>query len=63
MDDLHQTRIQAKRLERFAYLVKDKIWRGDRRDLIGAMTDVAEAAEIARRLYNTLARVIKESSD
>ena len=47
----HQLRVSAKRLERYADQVKDKIWRGTRDDLINALADIAEAGEISRRLY------------
>jgi hypothetical protein len=58
--DLHSVRVAAKRLERYSRKVKDGIWIGDRRKLIDAMADVAEAGEIARRLYTALEKVIKE---
>jgi hypothetical protein len=51
MSSFHEIRVQALRLERYCWRSKNKIWRGDRRDLIDAMADVAEAGEIARRLY------------
>ena len=54
MDDFHQLRVQAKRLERYAIRTKDKIWKGDRNDLIDALADAAETGEIARRLYHQL---------
>jgi hypothetical protein len=58
--DLHSVRVAAKRLERYSHKVKDEIWCGDRRKLFDALADVAEAGEIARRLYIALAKVIKE---
>jgi hypothetical protein len=59
--DLHAVRVAAKRLERYSRKVKDEIWCGDRRKLIDALADVAEASEIARRLYDALAKVIRGS--
>ena len=51
MDDLHQLRVQAKRLQRYSERVKAGIWTGTKDDLITALADCAEAGEIARRLY------------
>jgi hypothetical protein len=54
LNSLHQIRVQTLRLERYSRRVKDRIWTGDRTDLIQAMADVAEAAEISRRLWQQL---------
>ena len=51
MDDLHQLRVQAKRLQRYSERVKAGIWTGTREDLLTVLADCAEAGEIARRLY------------
>jgi len=48
--DLEQLRSTAKRLERYARRARERIWTGNRDDLINALSDVAEAGEIARRL-------------
>ena len=47
----HQLRVAAKRLERYCTRVKDKIWSGNPDELFNALADVAEVAEISRRLY------------
>jgi hypothetical protein len=44
----------AKRLERYSKRVRELIWSGDRSHLIDALADLAEAAEIARRLHSQL---------
>jgi len=49
--DLEQLRSTAKHHERYARLSRERIWTGNRDDLINALSDVAEAGEIARRLY------------
>jgi hypothetical protein len=54
MNSLHQIWVQAVRLERYGRPVKDKIWAGDHQDLIQALADTAEAAEISRRLWQEL---------
>jgi hypothetical protein len=51
---LHQIRVQVVRLERYCRRAKDKVWAGDRRDLIQAMADTAETAEISRRIYSLI---------
>ena len=51
---MHETQLlrqTAKRLERYAVQLREKIWHGD---LVGALADTAEAGEIARRLYRQL---------
>jgi hypothetical protein len=47
-DDLEQLKRTAKRLERYAQRLGEKIWQGN---LIDALADTAEAGEISRRLY------------
>jgi hypothetical protein len=54
--DLDHLRASAKRLERYAKRVREKLWLGDPRDMSYALADCAETAEIARRLYNKLHR-------
>jgi hypothetical protein len=49
-NDLEHLRRTAKRLERYACRVREKVWSGDREDLVTALADTAEAGEIARRL-------------
>jgi len=61
-DPLHLARVAAKRLETYSRRSKDKIWSGQRDKFIDAMADVAEAGEIARRLYGYLEKVIKDST-
>jgi len=60
MGSLAQIRYSAKRLERYCRRTKDKIWSAKRDDFIGAMADVAEVHEIARRLYDSLAAFLKQ---
>jgi hypothetical protein len=46
--------VQVTRLERYCRRAKNAVWEGEREDLINAMADVAEAAEISRRLWQQL---------
>jgi hypothetical protein len=59
--NLHQIRTQSVRLERYCRRTRDKIWAGNRDDLLGALADVAEAAEIARRLYSAIEKQLASS--
>lgn len=61
--DLHAAKVAAVRLQRYSRKVKDGIWIGDRRKLIDALADVAEAGEIARRLYDALQKVINKGNN
>ena len=63
MDSLSLVRSNVIRLERYCRRAKDKIWAGDRRSLINAMADVAEVAEIARRLRNYLVEHLQQQQD
>jgi hypothetical protein len=47
---VHKIRSTAVRLERYCRRVKNGVWEPDRDDLVQALADCAEAAEIARRL-------------
>jgi hypothetical protein len=60
VSSLHQIRVRVVRLERYYRRVKDKIWTGNRADLIQALADIAELGEIARRLYDHLRDYLKE---
>ena len=53
---LHRIRIQTLRLTRYSQKIKEKIWN---QDLIGNLPDIAEAHEIARRLYPQVAARLK----
>jgi hypothetical protein len=55
----YRLRFAAKRVERYAPRVKAKIWTAD---LIGALSDIAETGEIARRLYGSIQSRINSSS-
>jgi hypothetical protein len=59
----HQLRQSVTRLRRYTERVSDKIDSGRREDLIGALADVAEVAEIARRLYSALQGFINPSRE
>lgn len=54
------TVIYTDRLNTYATAIQAKVWSGDRRQLISAMADAAEAHEIARRLYDFLSTVINQ---
>ena len=54
MNHRHQIRAAAVRLERYAHQVKNKIWAQNRSELIQALSDSAETAEIARRLWSMI---------
>jgi hypothetical protein len=56
----HRLRVSAKRLERYSYRVKEKIWLGTRDDLVSALAEVAETGEIARRLYSAVQEAIND---
>lgn len=58
LDSLRST---AKRLERYARRVREKIWTGDRDDILSVLADLAETGEIARRLYSLLQHHISTS--
>ncbi len=49
-NNLEQLRRNAKRLERYARQVREKLWTGDRDHAIDALADTAEINEISRRL-------------
>src|SRR5260221_10684264 len=53
-NDLEQLRRTAKRLERYAQRVREKLWTRDRTKAIDALADTAETGESARRLYRQL---------
>jgi hypothetical protein len=59
---MHQIRTQTIRLERYCRRAKDKIWAAERDDLLAAMADVAEAGEIARRLYSHIQQYLAIST-
>jgi hypothetical protein len=59
MSDLEHLRIAAKRLERYAQRAREKLWHGERNDLIRALPYIAETGEIARRLYKALEQLLK----
>jgi hypothetical protein len=54
--DSNQLRLTAKRLERYAIQSREKLWKGD---YVGALADLAETGEIARRLYTATAAALK----
>jgi hypothetical protein len=60
--DLEHLRSTAKRLERYARRVREKIWLGNRDDLLSALADVAETGEIARRFYSLLERYVSTAA-
>lgn len=55
--DLELSRKTAKRLERYAVQSREKIWK---QDFIGALADLAETGEIARRLYLQVQNFLKQ---
>jgi hypothetical protein len=61
--DTSQIRPQAVRLTRYCRRVKDKIFAGNRQDLIEALADCAETAEIARRLYQLIEQQLTTAHD
>jgi hypothetical protein len=60
--DLEQLRHTAKRLECYAVKVREKVWSGNRDDLLIALADVAETGEIARRFYSLLQQHISATN-
>jgi hypothetical protein len=62
LNDLENLRCIAKRLERYAARVREKIWLGNRNDLYNALADVAELAEISRRFYLAIQQHISTSA-
>ena len=62
MTDLEHLRHTAKRLERYARRVREKIWTGNRDDLLNALADIAEAGEISRRIYSLIEQHISTSA-
>jgi len=60
--DLEHLRWTAKRLEYYASRVREKIWAGNREDLLDALADTAEAGEIARRLWLAIEQAAASTS-
>jgi hypothetical protein len=61
MTSTHQIYVQVVRLERYCRRVRNSIQKGGRTDLIQALADCAETAEIARRLYSCIEQHIRNN--
>jgi hypothetical protein len=58
--DIDAIRSTSLRLEHYAARVREKVWSGERDQLLRVLSDIAELGEVSNRLYDLVSFCLKK---